>query len=267
VNTRYTRFVIPATLAALALSTLCARADEQTSVEAQDLSIAVQASKPVYVLGEPIHLRVTLTNRSATVIRLPRQTGFEYGSLRLDASEDGQTYRKYLGPGWGLRDSIGGAPYVLEPGASASWDATVLFNHAPRTGHLAPMYAERIHREHLPPGFAFPSGGRYSLKVTLALGGSSAKTESAPLSLRLVEPWGADRFIWSVISADPSYAYLIQTGSAPSSMSDADERAALATLAQLVERYPGSAYAPPILGSLARYAASVASTPPAPRDQ
>src|SRR5262245_38701292 len=101
-----------------------------------------------FLPGQLVDLQFKATNVSGQSLVL-NPTSVHHGNLELYVSYEGSPFRKYLGPGWGIRESTFARPFTLHPGESFESKATMLFNHVFQTSHLTRMYADQILSENL----------------------------------------------------------------------------------------------------------------------
>lgn len=202
--------------------------------DAKALSLDLTTENASYAAGEVIELKFAITNNSdkADAITAP---DVGTGSLKVFLSGDGKDYREYVGPNWGALDA-GQHQLKLAAGARFETNATMLYNQRLATGHLTPMYAERIDKARIPTEFAITEPGRYWIKASYTNGKDVIR--SAPVEIEITTPVGQEAIVWDQIRSDGAFAYMLQTGDVrylPGSAEseDFDER-----LRQVTSDYP-----------------------------
>lgn len=187
------------------------------------------------------------TNRPLSV----NKSGIATGGLKLFISQDGENYREYVGPGWGLVDLSGEVPVKIEAGDNFETRSSVLFNHHIPTAHLSPLYAEKYRRERIDTEFVATRAGRYWLKAIFRDG--IIALESEPLAIEISEPDRLDAEVWERIKTDGAFAYLLHIGQVKYRPDSDESRRFLESAQQIVEEFPGSIIAERIREKLAEY--------------
>src|SRR5678815_2511653 len=90
--------------------------------------LAMGTDKSDYFLGEMVSLKFTVGNGSDSALTI-EPPSVERGSLRLYISEDGEKYREYIGPDWGLTEGRSKSQLELKPGDQFETVGTMLFNY------------------------------------------------------------------------------------------------------------------------------------------
>jgi hypothetical protein len=221
------------------------------------LALQVQANKQAYILGEPVGLRFTVTNRSNSRISLPGGADVQRGSLRVFIAYESDGYKQYIGPKWGTIDIVGGRPTELNPGASLQTEATVLYHHSFPTAHLNQRSAGQITQKYIETVYALARPGTYRIKAVLSVSRSANLVESSPIQIQVSEPRGVDLQVWNVLRNDADYGYFLHTGGPNGHPTSARTRQIVQTLEGIVTSYPTSTYAANIRQSLSSYRASL----------
>jgi len=203
----------------------------------------VRASAPRYVLGELVHLDISVTNVSGGVIPLPAGFDVWEGHVEVAIAFEDEPFRNYRGPGWGLRDALPHEAIALQAGTTVQTDATILYSHGIETRHLNKRVAGEVAARNLEEGYALARPGRYRIKAVLHGAGFVETIESHPTEIIVDEPHGPDRDAWAVLKTDPEYGYFIQAGGPMGHPDSKRSRQILAVLERIVGDYPRSRYA------------------------
>lgn len=243
--------------ALLALALMSSTAETVLAVPLEDspdgLALTLQPSKPSYVLGELVNLRIAVINTTSQAVPLAGTPDVWTGAVKVFiASRDGD-FKEYFGPGWGLRCVVGAAQVEISPGGSFETAATVLYNHRMETGHLSEMYAREINRRRLGTDYAFARPGVYRLKAILQTEGGTLESEVLEIDIR--EPQGVDHSIWEVLREDPELGYFVQSGGPKGPPETPRSQQLEATLGRLVASFPEGRQTEGIRAGLAEYLA------------
>ncbi len=165
------------------------------------IEVKLRASKPWYLLGEPIRLHIAVTNLGESPLTfLEPEVRHTEPEIRVLISRDRKEFRQYC---LGI---CGDAIVVhrvrtLQPGEVCQYEMRVLYD------------------AHQPGNLAFPEAGEYWVKVVYPLdvgsnrlwSGAVFPQESAVVRLHLREPEGEDVAVWKIVRSPPVLAFL-QTG-------------------------------------------------------
>lgn len=217
------------------------------------LALTLQSSKPSYVLGELVNLKVKVTNQTSQAVPLAGTTDVWTGAVKVFIASGEGDFKEYLGPGWGLKCVVSTAQVEISPGGNFETAATVLYNHRMETGHLSKMYASQISRKHLGTDYAFAGPGAYRLKAVLQTEGGTL--ESGVLEIDIREPQGVDRSIWEVLREDPGLGYFVQSGGPMGPPETPRSQQLEATLERLIGSFPEGRQVEGIRAGLAKYRA------------
>jgi hypothetical protein len=201
-----------------------------------------------------VHLKIKVTNLTGQAVPLAGAPDVGTGAVRVFIASEGGDFKEYLGPGWGLKDVVGGPPVEIQPGRSFETAATVLYNHRPETGHLSELYASEIRGKRVGTEYALAQPGTYRLKAVLQDAGGGA-LESGVLEIDIREPQGIDRSIWEVLREDPELGYFVQSGGPNGPPETPRSRQLEATLERLAGAFPEGRQAEGIRAGLAEYRA------------
>ena len=210
----------------------------QTKGEPVWLSVAPEKSD--YFLGEIVTVRFAIGNSTETALAMD-VPGVESGSLRLFISEDGEKYREYVGPYWGLNYSPSKSQVELKPGDQFQTSATLLFNNRVATWHLNEPYAQEIRSQRIDTDYGFAKAGRYFVKAVLELRDSKTPIESSSVELLISEPVREDGLAWEILRGHPAAAYFLHAGELP--LDEESAKQLRAGLTEILERYPSCIYA------------------------
>ena len=232
------QLTLRAGLIAIVLLLSINHAGAQTNGEGLWLSVAPEKSD--YFPGEIVNLKFTIGNNAGTAVALDAPD-VESGRLRVFISEDGKTYREYLGPNWGLKDSPSKSRLELKPGDEFQTSATLLFNVRVATWHLNELYAQDIRNQRIETDYALTRAGRYYLKAVLEFPNDKNAMESAPAELVISEPVLEDGLAWEILRGHPGSAYFLHAGELP--LDEESAKLLRADLTEILERYPSCIYA------------------------
>ena len=211
--------------------------------------LAMTTEKNDYFLGEIVSLKFTIGNGSDSTLTI-EPPSVERGSLRLYISEDGEKYREYIGPDWGLSEGRSKSQLELKPGDQFETGAMMLFNYKVPTFHLTESYAQEIRSERIDTDYALSRAGRYYLKAALDSPHTKTRIESKPVELLISEPVREDGFAWEILRANPASAFFLHAGELP--VEEESAKQLRADLTDILERYPKCIYAERIKENLDR---------------
>jgi hypothetical protein len=197
---------------------------------AAELRLSLETPKGEYVLGEPVTVRLTLSNPSGKPEKTIAILDPRFGDLVFQISGDGKTYKYYFGPGWQVVDYIA-KPRVIKPGERMEFEVQILWNKT-----IAGV------KDHIATEFAFPRPGHYWLRAFLQ--DIDIAHRSNTIEVDIVPPEKKDVAIWEVLQKNPRLARFIQ---APASPIDPTE---LKELEALAREHPKSTYTPHIRKAL-----------------
>lgn len=219
------------------------------------LAFEVKPEKHSYLPGEPVVMSLKVTNRSGAPVLFNADSDVWHGYVKIFVAAEGEDYGEYVGPDWGLEDSVRARRVKLEPGQSFETSASVLYNHRVATGHLNEAAARHAAAGRLGREYALATPGRYAIKAVLYGADFRSKLESGPVRVEVREPVGPDAEVWRVLSGNPKFGYFIQSGSLGENPAGPQARELITTLEGLLQSYPASGYAERIRHSLVQYRA------------
>jgi hypothetical protein len=202
--------------------------------------LAMGTDKSDYFLGEMVSLKFTVGNGSDSTLTI-EPPSVERGSLRLYISDDGEKYREYIGPDWGLSEGRSKLQLELKPGDQFETGGMMLFNYKAPTFHLTESYAEEIRSERIDTDYGLSRAGRYYLKAVLDSPHTKIRIESKPIELLVSEPVREDGFAWEILRSNPASAFFLHTGELP--VDEESAKQLRADLTNILERYPTCIYA------------------------
>jgi len=233
---------------------------QQPIQETQRLSLRVVADKEVYLPGELISVRFIMKNESAEPLSLNPDLSVLDGNLKVFVASDDDSFREYIGPGWGTRDSLAGAPIELLPSESFETNATILWNQKLETSHLSELYKKPMDQQRLKTDYAFTAAGKYHLKAVIYNAKTGTTVESPPVAIVIESPQGAELLIWKQLKQDPDYAFFIQTGGLLEHPKGAKTAKVANELDRMLTKHPDSRYAQSIRRSLTKRQESIELT-------
>jgi hypothetical protein len=233
----------------LAMVSLFFAAGQVHSQTKEGTWLAMNIEKSDYFLGEMVSLKFTIGNGSDSTLTMELPS-VERGSLRLYISEDGEKYREYIGPDWGLSEGRSKLQLELKPGDQFETGGMMLFNHKVLTFHLTESYAQEIRSERIDTDYALSRAGRYYLKTVLDSPHTKTRIESKPVELLVSEPGGEDGLAWEILRSNPASAFFLHAGELP--VEEESAKQLRANLTDILERYPKCIYAERIKENLDR---------------
>jgi hypothetical protein len=213
----------------------------------------IQTGKQRYVPGELVMLQVRVINPFKTSIYLDEGAGVRSGQLKVYIARGDGPFREYIGPQWGTLDVAHSGEVEVAPGWAHELEVTLLYNQPPETKHLSGLYAKQMAARRVEAAYALGEPGTYRIKAVLYDADFSLKIESEPVQVKVEEPRGADRTVWSELKTNPEYGYFIQTGNPRGNPTSAHSRALVESLEKLAEAHPDSRHAERIRSSLAHH--------------
>lgn len=188
------------------------------------LSLFAEPEKDEVTLGEPLTIKVRLTNLTDSDIAARLDLDPAYGALQVSVSRNGREFKRYLGPGWGMKDQPGGAPVTFSSGQSVRREVTLLFHNA--VGGRDDLLESNV---------PIDEAGTYLLRVELYDDAFGRKIAAPVISLEVGPPQGeAGQAVWQAVRADKELAFFMQTGIARRAESTIEKAE------QLVRRHPGN---------------------------
>ena len=239
-----------AALAALIVFPVIAQQNDRPDLA--NLALELKTGKTEYLPGELMDLRFRLLPRSGAALA-PGRISVEDGSLSIQISQGSSPYLEYQGPDWGVKKTALDDVVMLNPGQAVEALGTLLYNIAPATAHLSPLYAQRALEGRIPREYALEEPGPVLLKAVYYDRFSADRLESEPVQVYLREATGEDAEVWNTLRANPKLGYLLQTGLLPGAATSSQEDEAGAVLEALVSRHPTTAYAGHIGAGLKRF--------------
>ncbi len=186
------------------------------------LSLFAEPEKDALTPGQPVTIKVRLTNLTDSVITARRDLDPAYGAMQVYVSRNGGEFKRYLGPGWGTKDPPAGSSEPIAPGDSVTREITLLFHNAVRG-------RDDLLESSLP----LDEVGSYVIRVELYDEAFGRRIVAPAFGVQAWFPQEeAGQAIWEALKDDAKLAYFMQTG-------DARQSATVVRKAEeLVERYP-----------------------------
>lgn len=201
------------------------------------LDLFAEPEKAEVTLGEPLVVKLRLTNLTESDIEARPELDPAYGMLQLYVSRNGGDFKRYLGPGWGTKDMPGGALGTIKPGADTYGEVSLLY-------HTAVPGRSDLLESNVPLGEA----GSYVIRVELYEETFARKIVAPAFAVQVGFPQEeAGQAVWEAMKADKDFAYFMQTG-------DARQSGTVVQKAErLVEHYKGGSYEKHLSLALGRY--------------
>ncbi len=198
----------------------------------EDVFLDVLLTKDSYFIGEPIDLTISLNNKGTDSDVSGRFFNPSLGHLNVLISIDGESYKSYLAPGWGVKKSTGGS--LLLAGQVIKKNIRVLYN-------------QTFASENSISGFlAFSKPGDFMLKAQLFNEDFSAFIESESIQIKLIYPNGDDEKVWSQLNLSDD-VYFLHTGIM------LNGQRGIQYYSELLKKFPNSAYAEHLKNSIRQY--------------
>lgn len=247
--------VIILTAALLPLVALSMQAGED--VDGWDsVSFDLSADEGLYAPMQLVTLKMKLINTSDEDLKLKGKASVWNERIRVFIAGEGEEFKEYVGPGWGLSDSIYIRPYLLKPRQAYETEATVLYQLQEKTSHLNARSARRASGERIGSGYVLGLPGVYSVKAVLYDSEFKRSKESNVLRITVREPTSEDMDVINIIKSNPELGYFIQSGESPYPVDDARTERLVAKLTEIVESHPGARHSPAIRNSLSKFSST-----------
>jgi hypothetical protein len=210
----------------------------RSAVPTESLFLTVQTERSEYYLGQKINLKFNIRNTSKGTLTFDAAS-VEGGNLRLFVSEDGATFREYVGPDWAVKTQGFDSQVELKDNAEYETSTSLLFNQRVPYEHLNASYVDEIRGTRIDTEYAFQSPGRYLLKAVFD--DSKSVVESQPVQVTIFEPSGTDLSAWELLKSNSDSAEFLHQGKPPRDLS---KRSRLQGMFELmIDRYPDCIYA------------------------
>lgn len=193
----------------------------------------LNSNQDVYLLGEPVALTLHLLNQTSSPVHIHKALDVSFGQVWLEVTDEDGVYRRYVGPGFGTKDSLISLG-TLEPGEQISTSFTALYNNASKLP------------EKLPTIYAFNKPGVYLLRVELINILPDQRFVSDPIQITVVTPQGGNATVWKLLQTEES-AYFLHTGF------PREDTHIVKEFEQISTRYPNTTYTPYMRASLDKF--------------
>lgn len=204
--------------------------------ENDSIGLTLNVPKSEYALGEVVEIAFELRNYTHKTLEIAKPSVFS-GNLRLFISTDGETYKEYCGPDWGMLDARRQA-VELKPSEAIETAATVAYNNPMPTDHLTPLYANPIRRSQIDSEYAIAEAGMHWFKAVYRNG--KLTTESEPVRVKISEPTGNEQALWEQMKTDGSFALFMQTGNTKNYPGSSEEEEFMQRLERITAEHPGT---------------------------
>jgi hypothetical protein len=185
------------------------------------LSVVVEPEKAEFILGEPLTLKVRLTNPTESEIAAPSDLDPAYGMLQVYVSRNGGEFKRYLGPGWGMKEPSSGAARISSD-TPFDHDITLLFHN--KIGGRDDLLEDSV---------PINEAGVYQIRVELYDSAFRQRIVAPVVDVQVFSPAGeAEQAIWQAVKANEDLAYFMQTGDVRRTQGVAEKAE------QLVGKYP-----------------------------
>jgi tetratricopeptide (TPR) repeat protein len=201
------------------------------------LSLFAEPEKAEVTVGEPLIVKLRVTNLNESDIDARAVLDPAYGALQLYVSRNGGDFKRYLGPGWGTKDRMGGLSGVIKPGTDVYGEVSLLYHNA------LPGRSDLLESS-VPLG----ETGSYVIRVELYDETFERKIVAPAFAVQVGFPQEeAGQAVWEAVKSDKDLAYFMQTG-------DARQSGAVVQKAErLVEHYADGRYEKHLSLALGRY--------------
>ena len=242
--------------AALIATALIMRSTGAAGLEPKQLALSVRSDHNAYLPGEPVGLKFKITNKTDAPVSIDGGADVWHGQLKVLIAYQGESYKEYLGPQWGLKDELD-SETIIEPNGFFDTEATILYNHPLQSAHLSALYTEENAAKRVETEYALARVGEYRVKAILHVSESEDAIESEPIQITIEAPKGNDLAVWNKIKDNPSYGYFIQTGDLKAHPDSRKAGRVVETLEEVLNSNPNNRYAGHIRQSLAKFKSSV----------
>ncbi len=187
-----------------------------------DLQLVLEAEKTTLVVGEPLEIRLRVTNRGNEPVAGDFFPSFELDRVRLSIAKDGGETLPLVSKTLAIARTKKtlSDPVTLPPGGAVEATETIGFD----VNRGAPAFGEP---------------GRYQLRATLFYENYARELSSNPLAVEVEEPRGIDAQAWQFVQVTGLAAFL-----GPEARLFPVTEAIVSRLRELATRFEGSRYAP-----------------------
>lgn len=220
------------------------------------LSFELSADEESYAPMQLVTLKMKLTNTSDQDLKLKGAASVWNERIRIFIAREGEEFKEYVGPGWGLSDSIYIKPFILNPRQAYETEAAVLYQLQEKTSHLNPDHARRVSDEKIGAGYVLGLPGLYAVKAILYDSEFKGSKESNVIRITVQEPLAEDFEVINIIRSNPELGYFIQTGESPYAVNDKRTEKLVAKMEEIARSNPNGRYSNAINKSLAKFSST-----------
>lgn len=213
------------------------------------LSFEISSDQETYAPMQLVTLKMKLVNTSGEDLTLKGRASVWDERIRVFIAREGEEFREYIGPGWGLRHSILSRPTVLGRNQAYETEATVLYQLREKTAQPDPTQAHHVAAEKTGSGYVLGLPGVYQVKALLYDSEFRRSKESNVARITVREPAAEDLVVIELLRSNPAFGYFIESGESPYPLDDERTENLVAKLAEIAESHPS--YSPAIKKSLA----------------
>jgi hypothetical protein len=207
-----------------------------------DVALKLIADKDSYIKGEPVNLRLELTNNGETTIDFvqPHEN-------RISVAKEGESYKLHDGS---PRDCGSYDSQPLKP--KQSWKMNFmpfLWNGKPNYSHLAgdtKSIEDLDKKTRVTTEYVFQDATAYNASVSVRFKDSKTPSgiviRSEPAKINIKEPEGEDLEIWKKIEGNSSIALLMQQSDNFRGGDDKKQSALIREVEQIIINHPNSTY-------------------------
>ena len=213
------------------------------------VSFELSADEESYAPMQLVTLRMKLVNASDEDFKLKGRASVWNERVRVFIAREGEKFKEYVGPGWGLSDEIYVRPTVVKPHQSYETEATILYQLKEKT---APLNTD----EQVGAGYVLGQPGVYAVKAILYDFGFERSKESNVIRITVQEPLDEDVELINTFRSNPELGYFIQTGDSPYAGNDKRTEKLIAKMEEIIGSNPQGRYANAISKSLAKFSST-----------
>jgi len=210
-----------------------------------DVALDLRATRSAIVAGKALELVIGIRNVGDRPTSVPKGLDVRHGGVSVWVAYQGEEFREYVGPRWGLSDAAGGEGLALAPRDSIEERITILYNHGHQTDEL------NDERQRLPTGYAMKRAGTYRIKAICHL--NDRDVESEPIAIEVLAPKGIDAAVWAQLSENGDAGYFLQTGDIRKHPDSLESKTLIKMFHDLNAANPQSSYAVDIESALKKY--------------
>lgn len=204
--------------------------------EFTELKLTAIPEKAQVVLGEPVILKIKLTNPTQSVITAHRVLAPEKERIQIQLAPPAGIFQQYAGPRWGVIEARPKEVKIV-PGETIYAEIMLLFNE------VAPSSDQEFLQSYLP----LDRQGTYQIRVDFYDIGFNRKITAPIAQVEVAQTSEPEAEIWEAMRSDPEMAYFLESG---------DARRGIMTLQKLeplMARHPDSIHTKYFALALGKY--------------